>query len=215
MTVPLGDSGVRSGARKLARAVLLALLAGGLLALGAPALGGSGLYRYVDERGVVHFSNVPNDRRYTPIRSLPQLATRSSADYVAPVVSYDDLIARVSKRHQVPPALVKAVIHAESAFDPRAVSPKGAMGLMQLMPDTAKLLGVHEPFRADANVQGGTRYLRALHDRYGSWTHTLAAYNAGPSAVDRYQGVPPYRETREYVKRVLSYYRRYHVDFPR
>jgi len=198
---------VRSGARKLARAVLLALLAGGLLALGAPALGGSGLYRYVDERGVVHFSNVPNDRRYTPIRSLPQLATRSSADYVAPVVSYDDLIARVSKRHQVPPALVKAVIHAESAFDPHAVSPKGAMGLMQLM--------VHESFRADTNVQYGTRYLLALHDRYGSRTHTLAAYNAGPSAVDRYQGVPPYRETREYVKRVLSYYRRYHVDFPR
>jgi soluble lytic murein transglycosylase len=206
---------VLSSTLKVAQVMLLALLASGLLAFGVPAQAGGGLYRYVDERGVVHFSNVPNDRRYTPIRALPQLATRSSADYVAPVASYDNLIARVSRRHRVPPALVKAVIHAESAFDPRAVSPKGAMGLMQLMPATARLLGVEEPFRADANVQGGTRYLRALHDRYGSWTHTLAAYNAGPSVVDRYRGVPPYRETREYVKRVLSYYRRYHVDFPR
>jgi soluble lytic murein transglycosylase-like protein len=127
--------------------------------------------------------------------------------------SYDDLIARASRRHGVPPALVKAVIHAESAFDPRALSPKGAMGLMQLMPATAQLLGVSKPYQASENVEGGTRYLRSLHDRYGSWTHTLAAYNAGPSAVDHYRGVPPYAETRQYVKRVLSYYRRYHGDF--
>jgi soluble lytic murein transglycosylase-like protein len=110
---------------------------------------------------------------------------------------------------------VKAVIHAESAFDPKAVSPKGAMGLMQLMPDTAEALGVARPFQVTQNVYGGTRYLRALHNRYGSWTHTLAAYNAGPAAVDQYRGVPPYNETRRYVKRVLSYYRRYHGDFPR
>ena len=88
------------------------------------------------------------------------------------------------------------------------------MGLMQLMPATAELMGVEEPFQARQNVQGGTRYLRALHDRFGSWTHTLAAYNAGPSAVDQYRGVPPFAETRQYVKRVLSYYRRYHGDFP-
>jgi soluble lytic murein transglycosylase len=190
-------------------------VAGGILTVGAAAGAGSGLYRYVDERGVVHFTNVPSDSRYSRITMLRSLATRSSADYISPVGTYDDLIKNASRRYGVPPALVKAVIHAESAFDPRAVSPKGAMGLMQLMPATAQLMGVAQPFHASQNVRGGTRYLRSLHDRYGSWTHTLAAYNAGPTAVDQYRGVPPYAETRQYVKRVLSYYRRYHGDFPR
>jgi len=197
------------------RVILMLGLAGGILAVGTAAGAGTKLYRYVDERGVVHFTNVPSDRRYSRITALRSLATRSSADYIAPVRTYDDLIKLASRRHGVPPALVKAVIHAESAFNPRAVSSKGAMGLMQLMPATAQLMGVAQPFHASQNVQGGTRYLRSLHDRYGSWTHTLAAYNAGPTAVDRYRGVPPYAETRQYVKRVLSYYRRYHGDFPR
>jgi soluble lytic murein transglycosylase-like protein len=204
-------------------------LAGGVLATGTPVGAGNALYGFVDERGVLHFTNAPSDRRYTRISALRSLATRPSADRVSParadrvfparaarvspVKAYDDLIERASRRHGVPAALVKAVIHAESAFDPEAVSPKGAMGLMQLMPATAKRLGVAEPYRARENVEGGTRYLRSLHDRYGSWTHTLAAYNAGPTAVDHYRGVPPYTETRQYVKRVLSYYRRYHGDF--
>ena len=196
------------------RTVLMLAVAGGILAVGAAAGAGTALYRYVDERGVVHFTNVPSDSRYSRITALRSLATRSSADFVSPVGTYDDLIKSASHRYGVPPALVKAVIHAESAFDPRAVSPKGAMGLMQLMPATAQLMGVAQPFHASQNVRGGTRYLRSLHDRYGSWTHTLAAYNAGPSAVDQYRGVPPYAETRQYVKRVLSYYRRYHGDFP-
>jgi soluble lytic murein transglycosylase-like protein len=194
--------------------VLMLALASGLPAVGTAAGKGTGLYRYVDERGVVHFTNVPSDRRYSRITALRSLATGSRADYITPVRTYDDLIKHASSRHGVPAALVKAVIHAESAFNPRAVSPKGAMGLMQLMPATAQLMGVAQPFHASQNVQGGTRYLRSLHDRYGSWTHTLAAYNAGPSAVDHYRGVPPYAETRQYVKRVLSYYRRYHGDFP-
>jgi soluble lytic murein transglycosylase-like protein len=170
----------------------------------------------VDERGVVHFTNVPTDSRYSRVRSLRSLATPSASAFerFRPAGTYDDLIKRAARRHGVPAAMVKAVIHAESAFNPRAVSSKGAMGLMQLMPATAELMGVDEPFQARQNVQGGARYLRALHDRYGSWTHTLAAYNAGPSAVDQYRGVPPFAETRQYVKRVLSYYRRYHGDFP-
>jgi len=199
---------------RVLRAILMLLVAGGVLAAGAAAGAGTSLYRYVDDRGVVHFTNAPSDRRYSKVTHLRPLATRASTRYITPVHTYDDLIKLASRRHGVPAALVKAVIHAESAFDPRAVSPKGAMGLMQLMPSTAQLLGVAQPFQASQNVQGGTRYLRSLHDRYGSWTHTLAAYNAGPTAVDQFHGVPSYAETRQYVQRVLSYYRRYHGDFP-
>jgi soluble lytic murein transglycosylase-like protein len=108
---------------------------------------------------------------------------------------------------------VKAVIAAESSFDADAVSHAGAQGLMQLMPETARTLGVKDAFRPDENVDGGTRYLRKMIDRYGDWTRALAAYNAGPSAVDQYRGVPPYKETRDYVKRVLNYYRHYDGDF--
>lgn len=194
----------------------------GVLALAA-LLGRSGavaaqgaLYRYVDPRGVVHFTNLkPKDTGWTRIRAPRGLSYSGSGPFAPGPRVYDDLITRAASRYGVPPAMVKAVIHAESAFEARAVSHKGAMGLMQLMPDTARDLGVSEPFRAEENVLGGTRYLRSLHDRYGSWTHTLAAYNAGPSTVDRYRGVPPYAETRQYVTRVLSYYRRYHGDFPR
>ena len=110
---------------------------------------------------------------------------------------------------------MKAVIHAESAFDPHAVSHKGAMGLMQLMPATARSLGVEKPFRVVDNISAGSRYLRMMHERYANWPHALAAYNAGPTAVDRYRGIPPYEETREYVRRVLTYYRRYDAEFRR
>jgi soluble lytic murein transglycosylase len=191
------------------------LVAVGLLCIlpAAPAAAQGGLYRFVDARGVVHFTNRPTDGRFEQVRA-PKGFGRSRGGVVA-VHTFDPLIAEASRQHGVPPALVKAVIHAESAFDPRAVSRKGAMGLMQLMPDTARSLGVREPFAAAQNVLAGTRYLRRLHDRYGSWTFTLAAYNAGPGAVDRYRGVPPYGETRQYVTKVLSYYRRYHGDFPR
>ena len=113
------------------------------------------------------------------------------------------------------PALVKAVIAAESNFDPGAVSRKGARGLMQLMPDTAEALGIDDPLQPTDNVRGGTRYLRSMLDRYGDLSRALAAYNAGPSAVDRYGGVPPYPETQDYVNRVLTYYRAYHGDFGR
>ncbi len=209
-----GESMGIEAARRPRRGLLLGLALAGLWLL-APAAGAEGIYRYVDARGVVHFTNVnPDDDRYQRFR-MPASYRIAPKNAVRPVRIYDPTIRRHAMEQGIPPALVKAVIHAESAFDPRAVSPKGAMGLMQLMPDTARMLGVLEPFAAEQNIDGGVRYLRTLHDRYGSWTHTLAAYNAGPTAVDRYRGVPPYAETREYVRRVLSYYRRYHGDFPR
>ena len=129
--------------------------------------------------------------------------------------SYDRLIAQVSARYGVPPALVKAVIAAESNFEPGAVSRVGAQGLMQLMPATAADLGVERPFGVVENMDGGVRYLRLMLDRYGDVTRALAAYNAGPTAVDRYGGVPPYRETQVYVKRVVGYYQSYLRDFER
>jgi soluble lytic murein transglycosylase-like protein len=117
---------------------------------------------------------------------------------------YDHLIAEQAQRSGVRPSLVRAVIQVESGFNPLAVSPKGAMGLMQLMPATARELGVQNPFNPAQNVEGGTKYLRQLLDRYGDdEALALAAYNAGPGAVDRHgQHVPPYRETKEYVSRV-------------
>jgi soluble lytic murein transglycosylase len=195
------------------------LVLGLLLALLPLAASASGrFYKYVDARGVVHFTNVQWDQRYTRLRELPKLsfdrAGRASVRLrPGDARTYDPLVERVGRESGVPPALVKAVIHAESAFDPRAVSHKGAMGLMQLMPATARYLGVAEPFAADQNVAGGTRYLRTLRERFGNWTMALAAYNAGPEAVSRFGGVPPYQETQTYVRRVLTYYRRYHPQF--
>jgi soluble lytic murein transglycosylase-like protein len=118
---------------------------------------------------------------------------------------YADLIALMAERHAVDPALLTAMAQAESAFDPRAVSPKGARGLLQLMPDTAERFGVSNPFDAEQNVEGAARYLGWLLERYdGRADLALAGYNAGEGAVDLHRGIPPYRETRRYVRRVLE-----------
>lgn len=123
----------------------------------------------------------------------------------------EELLERIehhAREAGLEPRLVQSLIQAESAFDRYAVSHKGAQGLMQLMPATASTLGVDDPFDIDQNLSGGTRYLRRLLDRYdGDLVLGLAAYNAGPEAVARYEGVPPYRETRAYVRRVLTMYR--------
>jgi soluble lytic murein transglycosylase-like protein len=170
----------------------------------------------MDDRGVVHFSDAPVDARYSRIRPLYQegLAITPRRTVRVPRERYyDRLIAQLASRHGVQPALVKAVIAAESNFQPDAISRVGAQGLMQLMPATAEELGVERPFGVIDNMDGGVRYLRAMLDRYGDVTRSLAAYNAGPTAVDRYRGVPPYPETQAYVERVLEYYRGYRSDF--
>jgi soluble lytic murein transglycosylase len=172
------------------------------------------IYSYVDADGVAHFTNTPRDPRFVRVAWSAERARPDESS--APVRwEYDGLIGLTARTHRVPPALVKAVIAAESSFDPDAVSRKGAQGLMQLMPTTARSLGVADPLRPDENVDGGVRYLRDMIDRFGNLSWALAAYNAGPEAVDRYRGVPPYPETRDYVKRVLTYYRAYDGDFRR
>lgn len=121
----------------------------------------------------------------------------------------DQVINSISDLHHIDPDLINSVIHAESGFNPRAVSPKGAQGLMQLMPQTASHLGVANAFDPSANVEGGTRYLRELLERYNfDLVKALAAYNAGPHRVEQYRGVPPYYETRAYVARIVRDFNR-------
>lgn len=175
-----------------------------------PAVARAGeIYRYIDENGVVHFTDTPVHRRYKPFDPWRRLPLRIE---VPKNNRFDPLILELGSEHGVMPALVKAVIAAESNFNPYAISPKGAQGLMQLMPETARLLGVDEPFEARENIWGGTRYLKQMMDRFGSLEYALAAYNAGPKVVQRYRGIPPYPETEQYVQRVLSYYRHYDDD---
>ena len=133
------------------------------------------------------------------------IAVAPGAD-AAGEAAYADAIRSVAARNGLDAGLVRAVIRAESGFDPLAVSPKGAQGLMQLMPATALRLGVRDAFDAVANLEAGARHLRYLLDRYaGDVPLALAAYNAGENAVERHRGVPPFLETREYVRRVLAW----------
>lgn len=198
-----------------------------------PEAGAEEVYRWIDSRGVVHLTNVPSDPNYKKYRvgsaggtgkgiliiARNEAKKRRNFSFVRTgrdpksAKDFDKLIARAAARHGLPPGLVKAVVRAESNFQPHALSNKGAQGLMQLMPGTASDLGVQDPFRAEDNVYGGTRYLREMYERFGDWKYALAAYNAGPGAVDRFKGIPPYAETQQYVERVLHYYRRYDGDF--
>lgn len=183
---------------------------------------GPPVYRYTDATGTVHFTNVPSDSKFQRVfmteRGLVRDSVvrrgRSKSKSTPPAHDgYDWLIERAANAYDVDPALVKAVIAAESNFNPKATSRAGAQGLMQLMPGTARSVGVQNPYSPSDNVLGGVRYLREMLDRYGSITSAVAAYNAGPTAVDRYKGIPPYKETQQYVARVLDYYRGYHRDF--
>jgi soluble lytic murein transglycosylase len=203
----LEGTGNRAGR---ARAVALATALGAALAVAPPADAGRPIYSFIGPDGVIHFTDTPRDGRY---REVPDAKLGRPARRPPQRWEYDGLIGLTAREHEIEPALVKAVIAAESNFNPEAVSRKGAQGLMQLMPVTATRLGVEDPLLPTENVRGGTRYLRLMLDRYGDVERAVAAYNAGPAAVDRYGGVPPYPETQDYVRRVLTYYRHYHGDF--
>ena len=174
------------------------------------------IYAYTDTSGTTHFSNVPDDARYkliihTPVESaaaVPADARRAAA-WLARSADYDAAIVRAAGAAKVQAELVRAVIVVESGFNPRAISRRGAVGLMQLLPATARRYGAFNAFDPEQNILAGAHYLAELIARYGSakLDLVLAAYNAGENAVERYGNrVPPYKETRAYVPNVLRMY---------
>ena len=176
----------------------------------------AGIYRYEDENGVIHFSNCPRDPKF-------KLYIRESKDDVgvepgeaAPSFSlidsknFDYLISEFAKKYEIEFALIKAMIRAESGFNPNAISRKGAKGLMQLMPGTALRMNVSNVFNPKENIEGGVRYFKYLLSLFNNDLRlSLAAYNAGENIVAQLGTIPPYRETVDYVRKVLSFYQSY------
>lgn len=185
-----------------------------LAGLAAGAAGAHGrIYTYLDADGVRHYTDVPDDNRYRLLVLSPQDMTESGDRYdpalLARATRYDAIIETAAASNAVEANLLRAVIVVESGFNSRAVSKRGAVGLMQLMPATASRFGVTNPFDPRENVHAGARYLKFLMDRFGHNVRlALAAYNAGEEAVDRNGGqIPPFAETLAYVPRVLKIYR--------
>jgi soluble lytic murein transglycosylase len=166
------------------------------------------IYKYIDENGVVHFTNVPSDPSYKYnlfIREISKREPAAFSRYSSNV--YDEMISEASQKHGISFSLVKAVIKVESDFNPKAVSSAGALGLMQIMPENAKAFGMRDPFDPRENILTGTRYFRELLERFnGKLQLALAAYNAGPNLVGRYNRIPPIKETEDYVERVMKYF---------
>jgi len=173
------------------------------------------IHRSVDENGVIVFSSQPRrgstrvaiDKKKSVDAHLPSDTSKERFS------RYDDIIVQAATLYQIPAELIRAVMQVESNFDPRAVSPVGAQGLMQLMPFTADRMMVTDIMDPRQNIFGGTRYLRILANLFNGDIHlTVAAYNAGEGAVMRYGGIPPYQETRHYVVKVLENYQRYRAE---
>jgi len=183
--------------RQLVRQIILILT---LLLLPLTSYGG--IYRYIDAHGVVHFTDAPTNVQYRFFRK--------ETKEVAEKGSVKQLIKHYASVFHLDDSLVKAVIKVESNYNPKAQSQKGAQGLMQLIPETARDMNVKDPFNPEDNIRGGSRYLRLMLDRFGGNLElALAAYNAGPEAVKRHGGIPPYDETRNYVQRVKKYFYHY------
>ncbi|MBJ80489.1 MAG: lytic transglycosylase [Myxococcales bacterium] len=189
---------------KSQKILLLSLLLGILLP--TTRFAKADLYQYKDSEGNTHFSNNPRDERFKMVPIGPQGPGFSTIQNKR----YDALIASAAAHYSLPAALIKAVIARESAFNPKAVSKAGAQGLMQIIPATAKEVGLKDPFDPVQNIFAGSRYLRILLNRFdGNLMASLAAYNAGPHQIKDAYGIPPFPETLNYVKRVLSLYLHY------
>ena len=175
------------------------------------------VYKWVDENGIVTFSNIapPKDQDFQVLRfpcyaADPKCRSISWEKVPLNTQAFRAEIHSASQFNAVDESLIRAIIHAESAYQPDAQSPKGAQGLMQLMPSTQVELNVSNPFDPGDNIRGGAHYLSRLLDEFdGNLDLAMAAYNAGPNAVTKYGGIPPYDETQEYVRRVKILYRRY------
>jgi soluble lytic murein transglycosylase-like protein len=190
------------------RQLSVALVASTVLLAGMVSPAQAQIYSWRDADGRLVLSDT-RPQNVDAVRSfaVPEtegVRTTRNAAALDRMQAYDDLIVEHSRLNGVRPSLVRAVVQVESGFNPRAYSPKGAMGLMQLMPATAREFGVRNPFNPEENVRGGVAYLKRLLDRYDNNEElALAAYNAGPGAVDKHgQSIPPYRETRDYVTKV-------------
>ena len=200
---------------KINISVLLMLQVCLLILIVSPAC--ADIYRYEDDDGIIHFTDAPTDRRFKifmrDLKKDKQLRTKLQLASSVNPAEYDHIISTCATKYGVNPALIKAVIHAESGYNPNAVSRKGASGLMQLMPGTARSLKVSNSFDPKDNVEGGVKYLRFLLDTFrGDVSLAVAAYNAGLGKVAKYGGIPPYNETRTYVNRVLSYMQSYQAN---
>ena len=175
------------------------------------------MYKFTDKDGIIHYTNVrPTGQKNVKTFSFPCYASDITCNQMdwekIPLnrQAFDDEIRAAAQVFAVDDALIRAIIHAESAYQPEALSPRGAQGLMQLMPATQEELQVEDVFDPGSNIEGGTLYLSRLLEQFNqSVDLATAAYNAGPGAVREYGGIPPYRETREYVRRVKILYRRY------
>jgi soluble lytic murein transglycosylase-like protein len=190
-----------------------------LLLAAGNGMAGNSVYAYRGSDGTWLFSDYAlKNRSYQLVRKKDNArgaAARSQAPfYHGDPSAYDRVIRKMAHTYNVDPALIKAVMHAESSFNPHATSRKGASGLMQLMPSTAQQYGAYDPYDPVQNIQAAVRYLSELMERYDNdMTLVLAAYNAGENAVDRHKGVPPYTETRSYVTKVLRFKKRYTKEF--
>ncbi len=187
-----------------------------LLAL--PSVASADIFQYTDAEGVIHFTNTNARPGGSKLYLRADGASRRSGVVpfmpqdrdVSRFTRYDDYIRQAATLYQIPEQLVRAIIKVESDYDPRAVSVSGARGLMQLMPDTAERLQVRDINDPHDNIFGGVRFLRILANSFnGDLELTVAAYNAGEDAVMRYGGIPPYAQTKNYVVKVTSFYRRY------
>ncbi|NUP04707.1 MAG: lytic transglycosylase domain-containing protein [Polyangiaceae bacterium] len=191
------------------------------IGVGASGEAQADIYSYVDDNGIVHFSSTPKgDGRYSLYMKSASKRTKGSkfAGQAVPpsdksverFTRYDKWIRQAATLYQIPEELVRAIIKVESDYDPRAVSPAGAQGLMQMIPETATRMQVRDSFDPRENIFGGVRYLRVLANLFnGDLDLTVAAYNAGEGAVTRHKGIPPYPETVDYVVRVRTYYSAY------